>query len=108
MKHNIRRTLPFIILIALSVTSTSAAGIQWLPGGSIYPTSYLDPAACQQSISLLSYTVEGETEQLLYVPISLSMRQQFLRFERNPQNRWEWGTEFSIFTQFSIVDVGEA
>ncbi len=108
MKQKFGKLNTLIISVSFYLTGTFAADIQWLPDGAIYPARFLDPAACQQSISLLSYTVKEETQQLMYVPISLSMRQQFLRIERNQQNRWEWGIEFSIFTQFSIIDVGEA
>lgn len=80
----------------------------WLPQGSLFPTRYLDPAACQQSISVLSYEVEGETQQLMYVPISLSMQQQFVRSTHSQDPQWELGMEFTIYSQFSIVDVGEA
>ena len=92
----------------LFVGSISASEISWLPQGSIFPSLYLDPAAGQQSISILSYEVEGETRQLMYVPISLSMRQQFIRSIQSSARQWELGMEFTIFSQFSIVDVGEA
>ncbi|NQV30688.1 MAG: DUF1207 domain-containing protein [Candidatus Marinimicrobia bacterium] len=108
MKQKYGKLSTLIIIVSLSISGTCAADIQWLPEGSIYPTRFLDPAACQQSLSILSYTVEDATQQFMYVPISLSMRQQFFRLENNIQQRWEWGMEFSIFTQFSIVDVGEA
>ncbi|NQV41929.1 MAG: DUF1207 domain-containing protein [Candidatus Marinimicrobia bacterium] len=79
-----------------------------MPQGSIFPALYLDPAAGQQSISILSYEVEGETQQLMYVPISLSMRQQFLRSVQAGGQQWELGMEFTIYSQFSIVDAGDA
>ncbi len=88
--------------------SLSASEISWLPQGSIFPSLYLDPAAGQQSISIFSYEVEGETKQLMYVPISLGMRQQFLRSDQSVGQRWELGMEFTIFSQFSIVDAGDA
>ncbi len=98
----------FILLWLLSVISVLASEKSWLPQGSFFPTVYLDPAASQQSISILSYEVEGETQQLLYVPISLSLSQQFIRSEKSEFNRWELGMEFNIYSQFSIVDVGDA
>lgn len=82
--------------------------ISWLPRGSIFPTRYLDPAANQQGISLLSYEVEGDSQQLIYVPVTLGMRQQFLRSTMTDSRKWEVGMEFTIFSQFSIVDAGEA
>ena len=88
--------------------SLSASELSWLPRGSFFPALYLDPAAGQQSISILSYEVAGETQQLMYVPISLSMGQQFIRSVQSRTKQWELGIEFSIFSQFSIVDVGEA
>ncbi len=44
----------------------------------------------------------------MYVPISLSMRQQFIRSMQSSTRQWELGIEFTIFSQFSIIDVGEA
>ncbi len=85
-----------------------ATDLSWLPQGSFFPSLYLDPAAGQQSISVLTYEVEGETQQLMYVPISLSMHQQFLRSVPSHTRQWEVGMEFTIYSQFSIVDVGEA
>lgn len=90
------------------VATLSASELNWLPQGSLFPTIYLDPAAGQQSISILSYEVEGETQQLMYVPISLSMRQQFVRWTQSTARQMELGMEFTIFSQFSIVDAGEA
>ena len=86
----------------------SGSETSWLPQGSFFPSRYLDPAAGQQSISVLSYEVEGETQQLMYVPISLSMHQQFVRSIQSETRQWELGMEFTIYSQFSIVDVGEA
>ena len=44
----------------------------------------------------------------MYVPISLSMRQQFVRSTLSSLRQWETGIEFTILSQFSVVDVGEA
>ncbi|MCF7825083.1 MAG: DUF1207 domain-containing protein [Candidatus Marinimicrobia bacterium] len=98
--------LTFVFTFALN--PLFANEVSWLPQGSFFPTRYLDPAACQQGISLFSYEVAGESQQLMYVPISLSLRQQFIRSELAGTRRWELGMEFSIFSQFSIVDAGEA
>ncbi|MBT4132572.1 MAG: DUF1207 domain-containing protein [Candidatus Marinimicrobia bacterium] len=97
-----------LLVSILCLSPLSGADLSWLPQGSLFPTRYLDPAACQQSISVLSYEVEGETQQLMYVPISLSMQQQFVRSTQSEISQWELGIEFTIFSQFSIVDVGEA
>ena len=92
----------------LSASPLSGSDISWLPQGSFFPSRYLDPAAGQQSISILSYEVEGETQQLIYVPISVSMHQQFVRSVQSETRQWETGMEFTIYSQFSIVDAGEA
>jgi len=82
--------------------------LEWLPKGHSFPIRYLDPQACQQTIQALSYEVEGDSQQRLYVPISLSMRQQFLRYAFTAEKHFELGLAFSIFNQFSIIDAGEA
>ncbi|MBC8374666.1 MAG: DUF1207 domain-containing protein [FCB group bacterium] len=97
-----------VLLSIASAGSLSGFQINWLPQGSFFPSRYLDPAAGQQSISVLSYEVAGETQQLMYVPISLSMHQQFVRSVQSETRQWELGMEFTIYSQFSIVDVGEA
>jgi len=107
--RSVKQLLSRMTLLAMLFSHiVSAADLSWLPQGSIFPSRYLDPATTQQSISILSYEVEGETQQLIYVPISLSMRQQFLRSVQSSQTQWEVGMEFSVYSQFSIVDVGEA
>jgi len=108
MKAVTRLIFHSVFIFTFVLNPLYASELSWLPQGSFFPTRYLDPAACQQGISLFSYEVEGETQQLLYVPISLSLRQQFLRSELTETRRWELGMEFSIYSQFSIVDAGEA
>jgi len=98
----------FLVVSSLGFTVLGGAELNWLPQGSIFPSRYLDPTASQQGISLLTYEVAGESQQLMYVPVSLSMRQQFLRSTHSGSPLWEIGMEFTIFSQFSIVDVGEA
>jgi len=95
------------IVTVISPLVVQSAEMEWLPAGTIFPYRYLDPTACQNGISLLSYEVEGESQQLLYVPVSLSMRQQFIQAYHADRPKWEIGMEFSIFSQFSVVDVGE-
>ena len=97
-----------VLASILLASSLAGAQLEWLPQGSIFPSRYMDPAAGHQSISILSYEVEGETRQLMYVPISLSIQQQVIRSIQSPMKQWELGLEFTIFSQFSIVDVGEA
>ena len=85
-----------------------ASDLVWLPAGSSYPTPLFDPRATVQAISLLNYDVEGEDEQVAYVPVTLSMKRQFVRINRSQNKFWEIGMSFSIYSQWSIVDVGEA
>ncbi|NQV15104.1 DUF1207 domain-containing protein [bacterium] len=92
----------------VGIYSVQATEIQWLPHGSFFPTMYLDPTACQQGLSVLAYQVEGNQKGQMYVPVSLSMQQQLLRMEYDQDTRYELGIQFSVFSQFSIVDVGEA
>ena len=98
----------FVILATLMISKVWSAQVDWLPRDVSFPIRYLDPAACQQGISLLSYEVEGDRQQVLYVPITLSMQQQFIRVNLANGQRLALGMNFSIFSQFSIVDVGEA
>jgi len=97
-----------MFLILFAFVELEAAIRTWLPQGSIFTTPWLDPAAAHQTISLLSYEVEGESQQLMYVPITVSLRQLFLRSITSPEKVWEAGMEFNIHSQFSVVDVGEA
>lgn len=95
------------LLVLLLTTPLLCTELTWLPQGTIFPTRYLDPAASQQGISLMTYEVEGESQQLMYVPVTLAMRQLFLRSLVEDKTVWELGMEFNIYTQFSVVDVGE-
>jgi len=100
--------IKLIFLWFVWIIPSHASELSWLPEGSIFPALYLDPAASQQGISVLAYEVEGETQQLMYVPITLSLRQQFIRSSVSELKRWELGMEFNIYSQFSVVDAGEA
>lgn len=99
-----------VLLLNPSVCEDSASigKIEWLPRGHSFPVPYLSPHAIQQSISALTYAVDGDNQQRLYAPITMSMRQQFIRKHIDENRLLELGMAFSIFSQFSIVDVGEA
>lgn len=103
--RSMRLSLLFLMILPALVKGFDP---NWLPQGTIYPTRYLDPAASQQSISVMTYEVEGESQQLMYVPVSVGLRQMFLRSMEHENRGWEVGMEFNIYSQFSVVDVGEA
>ncbi len=61
--RSVKQLLSRMTLLAMLFSHiVFAADLSWLPQGSFFPTRYLDPVACQQSISILSYEVEGETQ----------------------------------------------
>lgn len=105
LKSSIKFSLLFFVVILSNLPGTE---VEWLPHGSFFPTRFLDPTACQQGISVLSYKVDDHQKELMYVPVSLSMQQQLLRTGNGDEARYELGMEFSVFSQFSVVDAGEA
>ncbi len=98
----------FLLIVLFYSTPLLAQDYEWLPRSSSYPTPVFDPRATINGISMLNYDVEGEEEQVAYVPVTLSMEQQFIRFHKAQNRLWELGMSFSIYAQWSIVDVGEA
>jgi len=100
---------PGLVLgLLLFAANLFSAELEWLPLNSSYPTPVFDPKSALQSLSMLNYNVEGEDNHVAYVPVTLSMRQQFVRILRPNERMIELGMSFSVFSQWSIVDVGEA
>lgn len=102
------RIMMTLNLILLLCGFSQAGQIEWLPKDSSYPLPIFDPKAAVQSLSMLDYNVEGADKNVAYVPVTLSMRQQFVRIEQPNNQMLELGMSFSVFSQWSIVDVGEA
>lgn len=103
--HSMLRPLLYFLLLG---TQLFGLNVEWLPQGSIYPTAVFDPRAAIQGISMLNYDIVGDDTRRAYVPVTLSMEQQFLRKQMSDDQLFELGMRFSMYSQWSIADVGEA
>ncbi|MCF7822719.1 MAG: DUF1207 domain-containing protein [Candidatus Marinimicrobia bacterium] len=82
--------------------------MEWLPSDSYFHALLLDPASPQTSASLLAYQVEGSDEEKIYSPINIGVQKLIFRYRVNSDEGFEFGVEFGVHSQFSIVDSGEA
>ncbi len=89
-------------------SQADAGDISFLPSGGYFGTITLDPSACQLGGSLLAFALNGDLEPKAYIPLSLGVEKMILRREQDTSHGFEIGFEIAIFTQFDIVDVGEA
>ena len=109
---NMKNPKIYPVLLFLSIFPALCCGegiaYEWLPHGSRYPTPIFDPKAAVHSVSMLNYDVAGADDHVAYVPVTLSLRQQFIRITQSDQRFLELGMNFCVYSQWSIVDVGEA
>ena len=68
------------------VLSDELPGLVWLPSESYFETLILDPSAPQTSASMLSYNVDGSSEEKLYSPINIGVRKIAVRYIMGLQN----------------------
>lgn len=109
----INKWLIYSILFVLwvmpnEVLSKSNYGMEWLPGGSYWRTTILDPTSPQISASLLAYQVEGSVKEKVYSPVNIGTQKMVFRFEDTEARGFEFGLEFGVHSQFTIVDSGDA
>ena len=86
--------------------ATGKSQFTFLPEGSYFKTITLDPSACQFSGSLLAFHSNGNLKQKLYAPINLGIRKMFFRWEKDRERGFELGFEFTIHSQFTVIDKG--
>lgn len=100
-----------IVLFCGFISLLNAAdkpGIEWLPSESYFSTLVLDPSAPQTSASILAYEVEGSIEEKVYSPINIGIQKLVVRYKLGSDQGLEFGLEFGVHSQFSIVDSGDA
>lgn len=106
-----QRILQIILSLFLTFGSSYASdpnNLEWLPTGSYYKTTILDPSAPQTSASILAYQVKGSLKEKVYSPINIGTQKMVARYELNEERGLEFGLEFSLHSQFTIVDSGDA
>lgn len=84
----------------------SACGSDWtlLPNGSLVKPIILDSHAAQASGSILAYQVRNSLEEKVYSPINIGFQRMLIRYTDD----LEFGIEFGIHSQYTVVDAGEA
>lgn len=95
-------------LILVGLTPGWTQEITLLPSGTLLQPVTLDPHAPQISGSILSYSVRGESGQKLYSPLNIGFQRMLLRWQDAAGRDLEFGIEFGIHSQHSVVDAGEA
>jgi hypothetical protein len=106
-KFHIASSLIFLLSVLPMAFATESSRYEWLPSGRFFQPIILDRAVATTNASMLSYNVKGSDAEKLYSPVNIGIQKMILRSHKNTNEAYEFGVEFGVHSQFTIVDSGE-
>ncbi len=106
---NVKLFLLFVLFAFLSEplssqqSETVKYNFHWLPKGHLFDPVYLDPTENQIYGGLYLYWFNEEIQDKIYASYSLGFQREVMRWERGPEQAFEFGIAATTFTQFEFL-----